>query len=126
MSLYIGLMSGTSLDGVDGVLSSIPDEYDGGEIGILETAHVPFDGPLRQQLMSLQLPGHNEIEKKRLPPTGSLSCMPNAFIRCFRKKASPRKMYGLSALMAKLSVTAQNSVLHARPITRLFLPNSRR
>ena len=66
MSLYIGLMSGTSLDGVDGVLSSIPDEYDGGEIGILETAHVPFDGPLRQQLMSLQLPGHNEIEKEAL------------------------------------------------------------
>lgn len=46
MSLYIGLMSGTSLDGVDGVLSSIPDEYDGGEIGILETAHVPFDGAI--------------------------------------------------------------------------------
>ena len=66
MSLYIGLMSGTSLDGVDGVLSSIPDEYDGGEIGILETAHVPFDGPMRQQLMSLQLPGHNEIEKEAL------------------------------------------------------------
>lgn len=66
MSLYIGLMSGTSLDGVDGVLSSIPDEYDGGEIGILETAHVPFDELLRQQLMSLQLPGHNEIEKEAL------------------------------------------------------------
>lgn len=57
MSLYIGLMSGTSLDGVDGVLTSIPDHYDGGEIRIEATAHVPFDRQLREQLMSLQLPG---------------------------------------------------------------------
>ncbi len=66
MSLYIGLMSGTSLDGVDGVLTFIPDDYDGGETGILATAHVPFDKHLRQQLMSLQLPGQNEIEKEAL------------------------------------------------------------
>ncbi len=66
MSLYIGLMSGTSLDGVDGVLTLIPDHYDGGEIGIAATAHVPFDTELREQLMSLQLPGHNEIEKEAL------------------------------------------------------------
>lgn len=66
MSLYIGLMSGTSLDGVDGVLTSIPDGYEGGKTNILATAHVPFDGPLRQQLMSLQLPGYNEIEKEAL------------------------------------------------------------
>lgn len=59
-------MSGTSLDGVDGVLTSIPDDYDGGEISILATAHVPFDTDLREQLMSLQLPGHNEIEKEAL------------------------------------------------------------
>lgn len=59
-------MSGTSLDGVDGVLASIPDHYDGGKIGILATAHVPFDPELREQLMSLQLPGHNEIEKEAL------------------------------------------------------------
>lgn len=66
MSLYIGLMSGTSLDGVDGVLTSIPDQYDGGKIDILATAHVPFDMELRDQLMCLQLPGHNEIEKEAL------------------------------------------------------------
>ncbi len=66
MSLYIGLMSGTSLDGVDGVLTSIPDHYDGGKIDILASAHVPFDEDLRAQLMSLQSPGHNEIEKESL------------------------------------------------------------
>ena len=66
MSLYIGLMSGTSLDGVDGVLASIPDHYDGGEIAILSNANVPFDPELREQLMSLQLPGHHEIEKEAL------------------------------------------------------------
>ena len=66
MSFYIGLMSGTSLDGVDGVLTSIPDDYEGGEIGIETTAHVPFDSQLREELMSLQLAGHNEIEKEAL------------------------------------------------------------
>ena len=59
-------MSGTSLDGVDGVLTSIPDHYDGGKIDILASAHVPFDEDLRAQLMSLQSPGHNEIEKESL------------------------------------------------------------
>lgn len=66
MSLYIGLMSGTSLDGVDGVLASIPDQYDGGKITILSNASVPFDQECREQLMSLQLPGHSEIEKEAL------------------------------------------------------------
>ena len=42
MGLYIGLMSGTSLDGVDGVLAAIPDDYNGGGIEILADAHVPL------------------------------------------------------------------------------------
>ncbi len=66
MALYIGLMSGTSLDGVDGVLVSIPDDYHGGHLEILGDAHVPFDIPFRKQLMQLQGMDVNEIEREAL------------------------------------------------------------
>jgi len=54
--LYIGLMSGTSLDGVDGVLTAFD--------GALHAAYVPFPEPLRQTLFALQSAGQNEIERE--------------------------------------------------------------
>ena len=66
MALVIGLMSGTSLDGVDGKLASFPDSYEEGKLAILATAHVPFDLSFRKQLMALQTPGNNEIEREAL------------------------------------------------------------
>ena len=62
-SLYIGLMSGTSMDGVDGVLASFADS---GQIATLATAHLPFPDALRDELMALQAPGGNEIHREAL------------------------------------------------------------
>ncbi|MBS1188146.1 MAG: anhydro-N-acetylmuramic acid kinase [Burkholderiaceae bacterium] len=64
--MYIGLMSGTSLDGVDGVLAAIPDDYAGGRLTMPAMAHVPFPPELRTDLLALQAPGHNEIEREAL------------------------------------------------------------
>ncbi len=64
MALYIGLMSGTSLDGVDGVLVAIPNDYSGGRLEILADAHVSFGISFRKQLMQLQGMGVNEIERE--------------------------------------------------------------
>ena len=61
--LYIGLMSGTSMDGVDGVLASFADS---GRIGTLAATHLPFTDALRDELMALQTPGDNEIHKEAL------------------------------------------------------------
>ena len=61
-SLYIGLMSGTSLDGVDGVLA----DFAGGAIATVASAFVPFAPALRSALMALQSPGPNEIEREAL------------------------------------------------------------
>lgn len=63
-SLFIGLMSGTSMDGVDGVLASI-----GGEplrMATLAAAHRPFPDALRAALMALQASGENEIHRESL------------------------------------------------------------
>jgi anhydro-N-acetylmuramic acid kinase len=61
--LYIGLMSGTSLDGVDGVLASIPVE---GDIRTVAAAYLPFPTPLRQDFMMLQAASENELHREAL------------------------------------------------------------
>lgn len=64
-SLYIGLMSGTSLDGVDGVLANFPDNASQASQTIA-TAYKPFPAALREELMALQSPGDNEIHREAL------------------------------------------------------------
>jgi len=59
-TLYIGLMSGTSLDGVDGVLADFGD----GAMRTLAAAFVPFPATLQSQLMALQASGPDEIERE--------------------------------------------------------------
>jgi anhydro-N-acetylmuramic acid kinase len=65
-TLYIGLMSGTSLDGVDGVLA----DFGGGAIRSLGAAFAPFPPELRAELMALQANGANEIEREAIAANG--------------------------------------------------------
>ena len=60
-SLYIGLMSGTSLDGVDAVLAKVDAD---GKTHIQGSVSAPFNLALRQELLDLQTPGHNEIHRE--------------------------------------------------------------
>jgi len=69
-TLYIGLMSGTSMDGVDGVLAN----FQGGAIRTLEAAFVPFPPALRAELMALQANGDNEIEREAIAANGLARC----------------------------------------------------
>jgi anhydro-N-acetylmuramic acid kinase len=70
-SLYIGLMSGTSLDGVDGVLA----DFSGRGIRTLQAAFTPFPSELRAELMALQAASENELEREALAA--------NALARCY-------------------------------------------
>lgn len=57
MGLYIGLMSGTSMDGVDAVLCRI----DAGQCTTLETASVPYPPAILARLHQLCQPADNEL-----------------------------------------------------------------
>ena len=62
--LYIGLMSGTSLDGVDAVLA----RFGGPEhaVELLGHHHQAFQAPLRQELLALNTAGDNELHRSAL------------------------------------------------------------
>ena len=58
---YIGLMSGTSLDGVDGVLVRCDPTFE-----VLAHASAPFPTSLRAELQALNTPGSNELHRAAL------------------------------------------------------------
>ena len=65
MALYIGLMSGTSLDGVDGVLIDLGSTLDP-PIILRAHLHQPFPAALRAELLALNAPGDNELQRAEL------------------------------------------------------------
>jgi anhydro-N-acetylmuramic acid kinase len=62
MSHFLGLMSGTSLDGIDGVAVSWPSD-DAPDLHVLAHVHHAFDAPLRHELMALNHPGPDELKR---------------------------------------------------------------
>lgn len=57
---YIGLMSGTSVDGIDAALVSIPDH---GPLTLKATEQQSFPPAVRNAIQALMLPGNNEIDQ---------------------------------------------------------------
>ena len=64
--LYIGLMSGTSMDGVDGVLVNFSAPGDTMSLNVLAHSHQPYDAALAAELMALNTPGDNELHRSAL------------------------------------------------------------
>jgi anhydro-N-acetylmuramic acid kinase len=56
---FVGVMSGTSLDGVDAVLAA----FDDNACRTLAAAHRPFAPALRAELLALQAPGSDELAR---------------------------------------------------------------
>lgn len=61
-ALYVGLMSGTSLDGVDAVLVGFP----GHGLRTLAASHLPYGDELQKDLLDLNAPGQDELLRAAL------------------------------------------------------------
>lgn len=59
---YIGLMSGTSLDGTDGVLIDFQET----KLQVLAAASEPFSSRFRADLLALNAPAHDELHRAAL------------------------------------------------------------
>jgi anhydro-N-acetylmuramic acid kinase len=68
LSLFIGLMSGTSLDGVDGVLARFGEDQ--GLQAVLAHAHRPLSAALAQELLALNRRGDDELHRSALAAQG--------------------------------------------------------
>ena len=60
--LYIGLMSGTSLDGADGVLV----DFSGAKLRVLANGTQAFSNEFRTELLALNTPSHHELHRAAL------------------------------------------------------------
>ena len=80
---FIGLMSGTSLDGADGVLV----DFSGREPRVIATASEPFADSFRAELLALNSPSPNELHRAALAGSALAAVYAKVVVRLIREAA---------------------------------------
>jgi anhydro-N-acetylmuramic acid kinase len=101
--LYIGLMSGTSLDGVDAVLV----DFGGSALRVLAHTHRPFDPALAAELLALNTPGANELHRAALAG--------NALVRLCAQAIDELLVTGDTAAAQVRAIGAHGQTVRHRP-----------
>jgi len=117
--LYVGLMSGTSLDGVDAVFADLSRA----QPKLLAKHYLPFDDALRNELLALHQPGHNELHRTQLPAINWRGSMPQQSTRCSTQQTHPAQKSRPSAATAKPSATARNTATRCKSATPHYSPS---
>jgi anhydro-N-acetylmuramic acid kinase len=85
---HAGVMSGTSLDGVDAVVADFAAE--GSVCRTLGAAHLPFPAGLRESLAALQSSGEDELERAARATVALADCYAEAILAaCKNAKLAP-------------------------------------
>ncbi|CAN5556454.1 anhydro-N-acetylmuramic acid kinase [soil metagenome] len=101
--LYIGLMSGTSLDGVDGVLA----DFSSSPMQVLAHVALPFDDDLKTELLALNTPGADELHRAALAA--------NALVRVYARAVTQLlEQSGVSAKQVR-AIGAHGQTVRHRP-----------
>lgn len=96
MARFIGLMSGTSLDGVDAVL--VESEDSTGPLLELAFVHLPFSPALRNELLALNAPGADELHRAALAGSGLSRVYAQATMQLLAETGlAPREVHALGA-----------------------------
>jgi anhydro-N-acetylmuramic acid kinase len=108
MSLYIGLMSGTSLDGVDGVLAEFDANLSTGQVMRVCAHHqAALDDELRAQLLSLNSRGEDELHRAALAA--------NALVRLYAQVAGElMQRFGVTPSQVR-AIGAHGQTVRHRP-----------
>ena len=88
MTLYLGLLSGTSLDGIDGVLVDFGSPQ-GPPLTLRAHHHQPFDAALRAELAALNAPGENELHRSELAGNVLARCYADVVHALLNASATP-------------------------------------
>ena len=83
--LYVGLMSGTSLDGADGVLVS----FSGAGPVVLRHAYRPFPSAFSAELLALNSAGPDELHRSALAANGLVRIYADVVAELLEKTGSP-------------------------------------
>lgn len=101
--LYVGLMSGTSLDGVDGVLA----DFSGNRLTVLAHASAPFAPALARELLALNSPCRNELHRSALAA--------NALVRVYAQVVTKLLQQSGIGSAAVTAIGAHGQTVRHRP-----------